>query len=284
MTKLSIDLETFCAESLPLVGVHRYAQTAEILLFGFAFDDDPVTVIDFTQFESLPKDVEKAVLSEDVRKYAFNAMFERTMLSHYFNKDLSADSWWCSMVMSYYCGLPGLLDAVSKLLWPDRTDKGKMGEGKTLIRYFCMPCKPTKVNKGRTRNYPEHSPEKWKVFKEYNKRDVETERDLRKIVERLQFPKSEHYNYIVDQQINDRGCNIDTGLVKSAINLNEEFAENSFAELKDITKLDNPRSNTQFLSYLQKNSVLVDNVQKGTLQDVLNDIGQPDNIRKAVNL
>ena len=204
---MGIDIETYSSAPLPKCGVYRYcdAPDFEILLFSYAFDDEPVQTIDLARGETLPKEVISALEDPDIIKVAYNAQFERVCLSRYLGHWLDPHQWRCTMVMAAYLTLPGrLADAAVAL----GTTEKKMEEGKDLIRYFSVPCKPSKTNGGRTRNLPTDAPEKWAVYRQYNAQDVETERAIRKALEKYSLPEQEWELYALDQQINDRGVPI----------------------------------------------------------------------------
>jgi len=221
MRTLSIDLETFSTVDLAKSGVYRYAESPdfEILLFGYSVDGGGVQVIDLASGEHLPDEIYSALLDESVIKWAHNAQFERVCLSHYLNQWLKPDSWRCTMVWSAYLGLPLSLEGAALVTG---AEKQKLTEGKDLIRYFSMPCKPTKTNGQRTRNLPEHDPEKWERIKAYNARDVETEMAIQAKLASFPVPEDEWKNYILDQEINDRGILLDMTLVRQAIRCDEQ--------------------------------------------------------------
>ena len=222
MRILSIDIETFSSVDLTKCGVYKYTESEdfEILLFAYAFDDEDIKIIDLAQSEKLPKEVIEAIYSPNVIKSAFNAQFERVCLSRYFSMELPIEQWRCSMVHSLTLGLPGSLENVAKCL---NLKTQKMDEGKNLIRYFSIPCKPNKSNGGRTRNLPSHDKEKWELFKEYCKRDVEVEREIRRKIENFDMTDKELRLWHLDQKINDCGVNVDRELVKNAIKCDEEY-------------------------------------------------------------
>ena len=178
MRTLSIDLETYGNLDLASVGVYKYAETCEILLFAYAWDNEPVQIVDMANGEQLPDDVLNALDDENIRKTAYNAAFERIVLSSWLGYFLKPEGWSCTMVLGYNLGLPGGLDNLGRAI-NLAEDKQKLTVGKRLIQYFSKPCKPTKVNGGRTRNLPKHDPEKWEMFKTYCKQDVEAERAIR---------------------------------------------------------------------------------------------------------
>ena len=216
MKTLSIDIETYSGTDLAKSGVYRYAQSPdfEVLLFGYSADNGDVHVIDLASGETLPSNIRDALTDDSVLKWAFNAQFERVCLSRYLGRWLNPDSWRCTMVWSAYLGLPLSLAGAALVTG---AEKQKLSEGKELIRYFCSPCKPTKVNGERIRNLPEHDPDKWERFKAYNLRDVETEMAIAKRLSKFPVPEDEWRNYALDQEINDRGIHLDMNMVLEAI-------------------------------------------------------------------
>ena len=249
MRTLSIDIETYSSVDLMKAGVYTYTQSDDftILLFGYAFDDEEVRVIDLTS-ETLPKEVESALISEAVIKTAFNANFERTCLSKYLNLELPSNQWRCTSVHALMLGLPNSLAVVSQVL---KLPEQKMSIGKTLIRYFSMPCAPTKTNGGRTRNLPHHDLEKWELFKEYCKRDVEVEIIVKKKIEFYKITDFEQKLWELDQRINDEGVAVDMELVENAIKIDENYTNKLVEEAKAITGLDNVNSVAQLKKFLQ---------------------------------
>lgn len=221
MKTLSIDIETYSDMDLNKCGVYKYAESPnfEILLFAYSVDDGKVKVVDLASNETIPKEVVNALNDDGVIKYAFNANFERACLSKYFNTYFSPKSWHCTMVWSAYIGLPLSLKGVGSAL---KLDEQKMGEGRELIKYFCAPCVPTKVNGGRTRNLPCHDLNKWELFKKYNKRDVEVEIAIHKRLAKVPMPDFVWDEYCIDQEINDRGIMVDMNFVNSAIDMDSK--------------------------------------------------------------
>ncbi|MCI2061748.1 MAG: DNA polymerase [Eubacteriaceae bacterium] len=281
MKNIEIDIETYSSVSLQKCGVYKYAESAdfEILLFEYSIDGGEARTIDLACGEEIPADIIDALTDGKVTKWAFNAQFERVCLSrHLADKGMSLDtfhdnhplssectrflspeSWRCSMVWSAYMGLPLSLEGVGAVLG---LEKQKLTEGKELIRYFSMPCSPTKSNGGRTRNLPEHDMEKWQRYKAYNIRDVETEMQIQKKLSK--FPVSEEIweEYHIDQEINDRGIRVDMPLVKQAIAIDELSRKRLTAAMKDITDLDNPNSVAQMKSWLSDNGLKIDTLGK----------------------
>ena len=261
MKTLSIDLETYSSVNLQKCGVYKYAQSEdfEILLFGYSVDGGEVKVVDLACGEKIPDEVIKALSDESVIKWAFNATFERVCLSNYLGAWLEPESWHCTLVWSATLGLPLSLEGVGAVLG---LEKQKLTEGKALIRYFCVPCTPTKSNGGRTRNLPKHDMEKWQMFKAYNKRDVETEMSIQDKLAR--FPVSEQIwdEYHLSEEINDRGIGIDRELVRQAIAIDQESRKQLTSALQNVTKLENPNSVQQMKGWLSDNGLQMDSLGK----------------------
>ena len=265
-TLMGLDLETYSSAPLPRCGVYRYcdAPDFEILLFSYAFDDEPVQTIDLASGEMLPKEVISALEDPGIIKVAYNAQFERVCLSRYLGHWLDPRQWRCTMVMAAYLTLPGrLADAAVAL----GTTEKKMEEGKDLIRYFSVPCKPTKTNGGRTRNLPADAPEKWAVYRQYNAQDVETERAIRKALEKYPLPEQEWELYALDQQINDRGVCVDKKLVKNAIAVDAVFAQAACQRAKELTGLENPGSVNQLKAWLADQDMPMESLAKKIVQE-----------------
>ena len=263
---MGIDIETYSSAPLPKCGVYRYCDAPDfgILLFSYAFDDEPVQTIDLASGETLPKEVISALEDTDIIKTAYNAQFERVCLSRYLGHWLDPRQWHCTMVMAAYLTLPGrLADAAVAL----GTTKKKMEEGKDLIRYFSVPCKPTKTNGGRTRNLPADAPEKWAVYRQYNAQDVETERAIRKALEKFPLPEQEWELYALDQQINDRGVRVDKKLVKNAIAVDAVFAQAAYQRAKELTGLENPGSVNQLKAWLADQDMPMESLAKKIVQE-----------------
>ena len=281
MKNLHIDIETYSSVDLAKSGVYRYAESPdfEILLFGYSVDGGPVEVVDLAGGEEIPQVILDAVLNDKIKKWAFNAQFERVCLSRYFGVWLAPDSWRCTMVWSAYLGLPLSLEGAAIVTG---ADKKKLTEGKNLIRYFCQPCKPTKVNGGRTRNLPEHDPEKWDRFKAYNLRDVEAELSIQAKLKKHPMPKDEWQNYHLDQKINDRGIKLDIQLVDQALRCDELVREKLMDRLKEITKLDNPNSVAQMKTWLSDNGLETESLDKASVKTLLEDA--PAHLSEALEL
>ena len=284
MDILSIDLETYCDLDIKDVGAYKYCRhpSFEILLFAYAFNDEPVEMIDFTSEEYdrdtkditgwrlLPERVVDALENPDILKSAFNANFERNAIQSY-GFDTSPEQWDCAMIKAMRLGLPSSLDMVGKALhFPE--DKQKMKEGKALIQYFCKPCKPTKTNKGRTRNLPEHALEKWKTFKEYCKQDVAVERDIRNKLSRYEVIPKEKLLWNLDQEINDRGINLDLDMINRAIDCDEQYSYRLMREAKELTGLDNPNSLAQLKKWIgERVGYEVGSITKDTIPALIRD-------------
>ena len=263
---MGLDLETYSSAPLPKCGVYRYcdAPDFEILLFSYAFDDTPVQTIDLASGETLPPEVISALEDPNIIKVAYNAQFERVCLSRYLGHWLDPRQWRCTMVMAAYLTLPGrLADAAVAL----GTTEKKMEEGKDLIRYFSVPCKPTKTNGGRTRNLPTDAPDKWAVYRQYNAQDVDTERAIRKALEKYPLPEQEWELYALDQQINDRGVRVDKKLVKNAIAVDAVFAQAAYQRAKELTGLKNPGSVNQLKAWLADQDMPIESLARKIVQE-----------------
>ena len=271
MRTLSLDVETFSRASLPEVGVYRYVEDEDftILLFGYAFDDDTVQVVDLACGEELPVEVFDALWDPNVEKHAWNANFERITVGRYFNRYCPPEQWFDPMVMASCCGLPATLEAAGAALGLSE-DQAKMKVGKQLIREFSIPCKPTKKNGMVTRILPEHDPENWEVYKEYNKRDVETERIICQKLSRWRPSRSEHKLWCLDQRINDRGIGVDVEMAENAIRIGDEYKARLIGEAQEISGLVNPASTAQVKMWLQEQEGLtVPSLNKKVIADVV---------------
>lgn len=268
MKQISIDIETYSSTNLNRTGVYRYADSDdfELLLFGYAVDFGPVTVIDLTQGEQIPTKIIKALDNPQIIKSAFNAQFERVCLSRFVGHRLKPAGWHCSRVWSATLGLPLSLRDVGTVLGLPRQ---KITAGKELVRYFCTPCKPTKANQNRTRNLPYHAPDKWQQFKQYNQRDVEVEMEITQKLNRFPVPQNEWENYWMDQDINDRGIRIDQQLVNNAIKCQEEFHDQYLQTSQQLTGLANPNSPLQLKDWLHWQDVETDSLAKASVAQLL---------------
>ncbi len=283
---LSIDLETFSDVDLKKCGVYKYAESPdfEILLFGVSVDGGGVVVYDLASGDTVPEEIIQAISDDSVIKWAYNASFERVCLSVWLRRNypqyfssysiegdtvrnyLDPSSWRCSLVWGAYMGLPLSLEGIGKVL---KLENQKMAEGKALIRYFCVPCKPTKVNGGRTRNLPEHDPVKWSTFIAYNKRDVETEMAIQQKLSKFPVPEFLWEEYHLDQEINDRGIQLDMVLVEQAIAIDERSREELSAKMQQLTALENPNSIQQMKEWLTKHGLEVDSLDKKAVKELL---------------
>ncbi len=265
---LEMDIETFSDVDLIKCGVYAYADSPafEVLLFAYSFDDGETRVIDLAQGEELPGEVAEAVFDGSVVKTAFNANFERTCLSKHFGRYLPPDSWHCSAVQAAVLALPRSLEDVGAVLG---LDEQKMKEGKELIRYFCVPCKPTKANGGRRRNLPCHAPEKWEMFKSYCVRDVDVEKAIRRKLCKFPIPEGEMELYRLDQRINDRGVLVDMGLVRQAVKCERLHKEVVTRRAYELTGLENPNSVAQLKGWLGENGVEAESLSKKAVADMI---------------
>ncbi len=276
---LSIDIESYSDVDLQKCGVYKYAQSPnfEILLFGVSVNGGEVIVYDLAQGEELPMDIITALADDAVTKWAFNAAFERVCLSVWLQRNypqcfcsysihedtvrdyLDPAAWKCSMIWSAYMGLPLSLAGAGTVLG---LEEQKLKEGKELIRYFCVPCKPTKVNGGRTRNLPEHDIEKWNLFKFYNKRDVEVEMSIQDRLKKYPVPDFVWDEYHLDQEINDRGIALDMDVVENAIAFDAKSKAELAEKMQELTDLDNPNSVVQMKQWLADNGLEMDSLGK----------------------
>ena len=274
MRCISIDIESYSDVDLSKCGVYKYSSSPnfEILLFGYSVDGGEVKVIDVACGEKIPAEILAALSDESVTKWAFNAMFERVCLSNYFGEWLKPESWKCSMVWSATLGLPLSLENVGAVLG---LEKQKLSEGKDLIRYFCVPCKPTKANGGRTRNLPEHDREKWKRFKAYNLRDVEAEMQIQQRLSKFPVPDFVWEEYWQDQEINDRGIGVDMEMVRNAIAMDGRSKADLSAAMQELTELENPNSVQQMKQWLLENGMETDSLDKKAVVALLKDAPEP---------
>lgn len=290
--QLSCDIETFSSVDLKKSGVYKYAESPdfEILLFGYSVDGGEVQVIDFTADETLPREIIDALTDGNVQKWAFNANFERVCLSRHLSdmgisldpfadnhhsadilglaRYLNPESWRCSMIWSAYMGMPLSLEGAGAVLG---LEKQKLTEGKDLIRYFCKPCNPTATNGRRIRNLPEHAPDKWEAFRAYNIRDVETEMSIQAKLAKFPVPDEVWDEYTLDQEINDRGVQLDMTLVKNAITADAISRAELLQKMQELTELDNPNSVAQMKQWLADNGMETDTLGKKVVAELLKD-------------
>ena len=274
MNSIEIDIETYSDVDLSKCGVYKYSSSPnfEILLFGFSVDGGEVEVVDVACGEEIPADILAALSDESVIKWAFNAMFERVCLSNYLGEWLEPESWKCSMVWSATLGLPLSLENVGAVLG---LEKQKLSEGKDLIRYFCVPCKPTKTNGGRTRNLPEHDREKWERFKEYNFRDVEAEMQIQQRLAKFPVLDFVWEEYWQDQEINDRGIGVDMEMVARAIAMDGRSKSELSTAMQELTELENPNSVQQMKQWLSENGMETDSLDKKAVAELLKTAPEP---------
>lgn len=281
MRTLSIDIESYSDVDLSKCGVYKYASSPafEILLFGYAVDGGAVRVVDLACGEEIPDEIVAALSDESVAKWAFNAMFERVCLSNYLGEWLEPEGWRCTMVWSATLGLPLSLEGAGTVLG---LEKQKLREGKELIRYFCIPCKPTKTNGGRTRNLPEHDREKWERFKAYNLRDVEAEMQIQQKLSRFPASDSVWEEYRQDQEINDRGIGVDMELVRQAIAIDTRSRERLISAMQELTALENPNSVQQMKQWLADHGLETDTLGKKAVAELVKTAPGP--LREALSL
>lgn len=288
MESLSIDLETYSDIDLKKCGVYKYAESPnfEILLFAYSVDNGPVQVIDLAQGEDIPTEVLAALTNDSITKWAYNASFERICLSVWLRRNhpeyfqsysiledtvgdyLDPSAWKCSRIWGAYMGLPLSLEAIGAVL---KLSDQKMKEGKDLIKYFCVPCKATKVNGGRTRNLPSDAPDKWDVFKSYNKRDVEVELAIKEKLSKFPVPEFIWDEYHLDQEINDRGIGIDMQLVENAIDIDSKTKDYLMSRLVTLTGLENPNSVQQMKTWLSDYGIETESLDKKAVKELLYD-------------
>jgi len=283
MTILQIDLETYSSVDLIKCGVHRYVESPdfEILLFAYAYGDDPVEVIDLTAFEELPERVMRDLINPSVIKTAYNAAFERTCIAKHFRTECNPLQWRCTAVHALALGLPGYLEGVAEVL---KLSAQKDAKGKNLIKFFSIPCKPTKANGERTRNYPHHDPDKWEEYKAYNKQDVVVEREVRRKLERFPVPEHEWRLWALDQEINDRGTRLDPELVRQAIACDEQYEARLVEEARELTGLDNPNSLSQIKEWLAERGLETPDGLSKEYMPVLLDAAPDDETRRMLEL
>lgn len=288
MESLSIDLETYSDIDLKKCGVYKYAESPnfEILLFAYSVDNGPVQVIDLAQGEDIPTEILAALTDETITKWAYNASFERICLSVWLRRNhpeyfqsysiledtvgdyLDPSAWKCSRIWGAYMGLPLSLEGIGAVL---KLSDQKMKEGKDLIKYFCVPCKATKVNGGRTRNLPSDAPDKWDVFKTYNKRDVEVELAIKEKLSKFPVPEFIWDEYHLDQEINDRGIGVDMQLVENAIDIDSKTKDYLMSRLVTLTGLENPNSVQQMKTWLSDYGIETESLDKKAVKELLSD-------------
>lgn len=269
--ELFLDIETYSEVDIAACGAYKYIAdpSFQILMISYAFDNEDVVTVDLAQGEEIPDELEEGLLDSDVIKWAHNAVFERKAFER-IGYTIPIEEWRDSAVKAAYCGLPLSLDNVSKAL---KLQEGKLDTGKALIRYFSCPCKPTKTNGMRTRNYPHHDLEKWEQYKMYNNFDVRAEREIVRRLEAYDIPEWEQRLWELDQEINDRGILIDLNMATNAISIDEGYKATLTQEVKDITGLENPNSIAQLKAWLE--------METGETVDSLNKKEMPALLEKA---
>lgn len=268
MDTLAIDIETYSDVSLPDCGVHRYAASEqfEILLFAYSLNDEPTRIIDLASGQTMPDEIMECLMDDSVVKTAFNAAFERNCINRFFGLSLKPEGWRCTAVQASMLSLPLSLEGVGEAL---NLDKKKMSEGKDLIRYFCMPCKPTKANGGRTRNLPSDAPEKWELFKTYCIRDVDVEKQIRNKLAKFPITDREQELYCMDQRINDRGIMVDRELISHAVACDLLYKEAASKRAYEISGLENPNSVSQLKDWLNEKGIEVDSLAKAAVEELV---------------
>jgi DNA polymerase len=296
MKTISTDIETYSSYDLSKCGVYKYTESPdfEILLFGYSVNGSEVHVISLADGESIPSEILDALTDDAVQKWAFNANFERVCLSRYLRdmgvsldpfadnhhsvailgkaKYLNPESWRCSMVWSAYMGMPLSLEGAGAVLG---LEKQKLTEGKDLIRYFCSPCKPTAINGQRTRNLSVHAPDKWAAFKAYNRRDVEAEMSIQEKLANFPAPDSVWNEYCQDQEINDRGIQLDLTLVRRAIEADTRSRKELLEKIEELTAIENPNSVAQMKEWLCDNGLETDTLEKKAVAELLKTAPEP---------
>ena len=271
---LSIDIETYSSVDITKCGVYRYVEADDfgIILFAYSLDYGPVQLVDMLCGEEIPEEILGYIWDPDVEKTAYNANFERTCIGRYYGRYCEPEQWSCTMVLAASCGLPLKLASVGAALeLPE--DKAKMKEGSDLIRYFCQPCRPTKANGMRTRNYPENAPDKWEVFRRYNIRDVEVENTIRKMLLKWRPDYTEQRLWCLDQRMNDAGVRIEPKLAENAIRIGNDYREKLLDRAKEISGLENPNSNEQVKNWLrEQEDIEVLSLNKKAVADVVSNL------------
>ena len=287
MKHLSIDIETRSGVEIGKTGLYRYAQDPDfkILLFAYMADNDPVQIVDLESGEMIPEEILKALKDPNIIKHAYNASFEWYCLKRAGYETLLGQ-WRCTMIHGLYCGFTAGLEATGKAIGLPQ-NKQKMTVGKALIRYFCVPCRPTKSNGGRRWNHPDHAPEKWQLFKEYCCQDVVTEHEILLRLSAFPVPEAEWVLWRMDVRMNAFGVRVDTNLIEGALTIDTISTQKLTEEAIRITGLDNPNSTVQLTEWLRKKGVSADNLQKATVQDLLtgelsNDVRQVLEIRQQL--
>lgn len=288
MKDLSIDIETFSSVDIKKSGLYKYVQSPDfqVLLFAYKADDEPVKVVDLTQNEEIPFEIKIAMLSDKVVKHAYNAAFEWYCLSKYLKVPEPAvwlSQWRCTMLHGLYLGYPSGLAALGEALKLPQ-DKRKMGVGKSLINYFCKPCKPSKSNGGRVRNLPKHEPEKWKLFKEYCIQDVATENAILNMLSAFPVPNDVQRQWELDMRINSCGVKLDRELVDGALYCSDAITDSLMEKAKSITGIKNPKSVVQLKAWIEKQlGREISDLSKESVSELL-ETDLPDNVRRILEI
>ena len=287
MNNLSIDIETYSSVDIRKSGLYKYVQSPDfqVMLFAYKADDDPTLIIDLMNGETIPPDVMFALFDQNVIKHAYNAAFEWYCLSKFFdikNKTNWLPQWRCTMLHGAYLGYPIGLDTLGTALKLPQ-DKRKMGIGKSLINYFCKPCKPTRSNSGRTRNLPCHEPEKWDLFKEYCVRDVDAENTILRMLSAFPLPDDVQKQWELDMRINERGIQLDTELIDGALYCNNVITDNLMSEAVELTGLQNPKSVTQLKKWLEdETGEELISLNKALVQELRDKKGTPEVVDRVL--
>lgn len=283
MRNLSIDIETYCSVDLLKSGLYKYVQSQdfEILLFAYAFDNEPVKIIDLTQGEQLPQELVTALADKNIIKTAYNATFEWYCLNKFWPSPL--EQWRCTMAKGLYCGYPAGLAAIGNAIGLEE-DKKKLASGKALIRKFSLPCKPTKTNGGRIRNLPKHEPEQWNLFKTYCMQDVTTERELKKVLDNIKFPEKEQKLWEIDTLMNAYGVKVDRQLVEGAIKIDAARTEELLNEAVNLTGLNNPNSVAQLKEWIEGiTGAEINSLNKAEVPEILKNTSDT-NVKRALEI
>lgn len=271
MSRLHTDIETYSDVDISKAGLYKYAQSPafEILLFAYAFDDEPVRIIDIKSGEKLPDEIIKALKDESIEKHAYNAIFEWYCIRIHFGfLIMPLEQWRCTMLHGAYCGFPFGLTAIN-IAMGIPADKRKLTAGKSLIKLFCTPTTPTSKNGQRTRTLPEHEPEKWKLFRKYCAQDVESEREVYKRLAPVKIPDFVQGEWTLDSTINMLGVKVDEEFINSAIYCTDTITSRLTEEASNITGLDNPNSASQLKKWLEAEGEEVPDLTKGTVNDLI---------------
>lgn len=284
MRHLSIDIETKSSVDIGKAGLYKYAQSSdfEVLLLAYRLDGSPVEIVDLAQGEEMPEWMRNALRSPDVAKHAYNAAFEWFCLNRA-GFETPLEQWQCTMAHGLYCGYAAGLDATGRAIGLPQ-DKRKLTAGKALIRYFCVPCRPTKANGNRIWNLPRHAPEKWSLFKDYCKQDVVTESEILKRLSLFPMPEEEERLWQMDVRMNAFGVRVDEELIQGALAIDSESTGRLEEDARGLTELGNPNSAAQLLPWLRANGLELENLQKATVAEALGREGLPEKVRRVLEI